>query len=597
MSIKLGGIFSWDELIANDGKESDLAKGLVKLGVLEKPTNTFLVKYLSNLPQNQKLNPQQLKDAKAILVQMGNNINDLDDIAELLDATPLLTRSDQLKTSEQLYIKDLPAYDKSEKKNDQLEFCQNQFEKFAKKCGVISLAENITSSIDLANSKKSGEPDRSWNNYIRSDHFKSAVLRLIYHEGKISGDEIKQESIDEVLPSSVLLMDSLVVKYSIDNIWIYDDIVSSTYHDKEISILYTLNQKDDEDICDSIAKFICYKSDLELDSYSLINRILRHKFDSFDEVHNLLDNKNIKSLPEKIEINENSGLFDPDPIAEEVASSALGNPQSPPPQNEEISPPTKPKTSSPSNIKREEHSSNRHKQSVINSSNGTISTESKRKILSINSKKEIVSSNDRKPVYVGTDIEIEPHENRDQKNLAIEIGNRGEQYILKHSNNLLLSKSNKFKISPTNNEGFDIQEIDASGDIVRYIEVKTLTGRWAEGGVAVTVPQFKFAQEHDNWWLFVVENLNTQNTQVYLLNNPVQKVNRFMFDHSWKQLAEAANIESAEVPENGAKYSLSGVKYEISSIESKGKLYKVILKNIQTGEEMVKKFDPSWERY
>ena len=83
---------------------------------------------------------------------------------------------------------------------------------------------------------------------------------------------------------------------------------------------------------------------------------------------------------------------------------------------------------------------------------------------------------------------------------------------------------------------------------------------------------------------------------MYLLNNPVQKVNRFMFDYSWKQLAEAANIESAEVPENGAKYSLSGVKYEISSIESKGKLYKVILKNIQTGEEMVKKFDPSWER-
>ncbi len=37
---------------------------------------------------------------------------------------------------------------------------------------------------------------------------------------------------------------------------------------------------------------------------------------------------------------------------------------------------------------------------------------------------------------------------------------------------------------------------DKSGQIIRYIEVKTLTGKWGEGGVGITEHQLEFAQKH-----------------------------------------------------------------------------------------------------
>ncbi len=167
---------------------------------------------------------------------------------------------------------------------------------------------------------------------------------------------------------------------------------------------------------------------------------------------------------------------------------------------------------------------------------------------------------------------------------------------MERSTNHLLSRSNIFVKAPTNNKGYDILEKDTHGEIVRYIEVKTLTGDWGEGGVSVTESQLEFAQAYDNWWLFVVENINTQNTSVHTFENPVQQANRFMFDCSWKQLSETAQKTHPVIPKEGDRYLLSNSIYEVNSIESKGKLYKVILKETETGEEVTKKFDPSWKK-
>lgn len=618
--IKLTGTFNWEELIANDGKDSQLAKGLIKLGVLEKPDNEYLVRYVCNLPQNQKLSSQQFMDAKAILLQLQNNLEDIDIYPYDI---PLLTRSDQLITGEQLYIKDLPSYDKSERKNEELEFCQAQFEKLARKLNVVSLADNINPQVDLKNSRKSGQADNSWHRYIRSEPFKSAVLRLIYHEGKISDDDIKQDSLDKVLPSKVLLMDSLVVNYFINDTWIYDDIDTSAHQDIENSTLYILNQEDEEDICENIAKFISDSSGLKRDSYSLILRILRNKIESANEIHNLLDKKKIKSLPEIIEIQENYNLFDsPDSPNDEKSIDSLPDIEKqkthqskeiPPPTKPKISsssdiksgggspkevpPPAKPKSSSYSDIKSEESSSNQNKGSGAKTPHEVSINISQRKTLTKNSIRKTVSSNDRKPVYVGFDKEVDSNKNNEQMKYSTEIGDRGEQYILEHSIDYILSQSNKFEKAPTNNEGFDIVEVDSTGEIVRYIEVKTLTGRWGDGGVAVSVPQLHFSQKHDNWWLFVVENLNTQNTDVHILENPLQNANQFMFDHSWKQLSITAKSMQNEEPKVGEKYLLSDGENEILSVVSMGKLIKVILKNTQSGEVKInKKFDPTWRK-
>jgi len=210
-TINLTGIYNWGDLIINDGSDSKLAEGLIKLGVLNKPDNEYLINYLCNLPQRKRLNKYQLKDVMAILKQLQSNLEEIN-IEEIdISAIPLLSLSEKLMSSKELYVNDLPAYNNSTKKNVNLEFCQQRFKELSKKCGVASLAGEITSSLDYDNSKESEETNNSWNDYIRCKPFKSAVLRLIYHEGKIGDDEINPESIDDVLPSQLLLMDALVV--------------------------------------------------------------------------------------------------------------------------------------------------------------------------------------------------------------------------------------------------------------------------------------------------------------------------------------------------------------------------------------------------
>jgi hypothetical protein len=640
--IDINGIFSWDSLVAKDGKDSSLAKGLTKLGVLEQPDDEYLVHYLLDLPQNKKLDNKQLKDAKAILTHLQYSTEELD-----IDDISLVSRSDQLITSHKLYIKDLPAYNNSDKKNDQLEFCQQQFDRLAKRCSVVSLAEKIAPELDTDRSKNSEESNNNrWNNYIRSNHFKSAVLRLIYHEEKISEDDIDQDYLENILPSQIFLMDSLVVRYFIDEIWIFDDINTPTYQDTENSILYLLNQNDADDMCDNIAKFISVLSGLSGDSRSLIERILRKKFDSYEEIRDLLDKKNIKSLPEKIETDEVFSLYGDSGVTENIEEDEQnshninsepehGSPHEDKSSSEfdtqsssntstgmegddqsgaEIPPPINPKISNSSNTEDGENSfgeKNGNKQNVklgsqkggnTSSNVGTKPYGSDSNNLSSNVNSKIISPNNWKPVYIGKKREIDSNEQREQKEQkeqkesATEIGNKGEYYVLERSENYLLSKSNKFVKAQINNKGYDIQEIDSNGQTVRYIEVKTLTGVWGDGGVGVTESQLEFAQVYDNWWLFVVECINTQNTTVHIFENPVQQANRFMFDKSWKQLSETGKNKHLIAPKEGEEYLLSGSKYEISSVEARGKFYKVRLKETQSGKEVIKKFDPSWEK-
>lgn len=636
-SIRLSGIFSWDKLIENDGKESSLAKGLIKLGVLERPNNEYLIDFLCAIPQNQELTKQQFNDAKAILTQLLINLDELS-----IDEIPLLSRSHKLILSDSIYIGDLPAFEKSKHRNEKLEFCHVLCERrLAAHFKVVSLADAITPELDTESSKDSDEySDNSWDKYVRSDPFKSAVLRLIYHEGKIGEEEIEQESLNQVLPLQVRLMESLVVRYSIDDTWVYDDFNTPTYHDTEKSILYLRNEHDDEDMCDSIAKFISNRSGLGLDSFSLLARIIRHDFRTFEDIHNLLDRKNIKSLPEKVVLDEADFLYSngnvenvsggdldtssSDNLDDERDSSSdshssilnglksdsnsssgkKGEAQS----GGDIPPPIRPKGPDSSNM---QTPASRHDDNIRNNSNpipgknGTKSTirnggeksngGNTDKSDSIGDKK-IISSNDRKPIYVGREKARDPDQQKEEKESATEIGNKGESYVLENSTNYLLTNLNKFEKTTANNMGFDILETDPDGETMRYIEVKTLTGQWGEGGVSLTPPQLKFAQANDNWWLFVVENIHTPNTIVHTFENPVQQANRFTFDHSWKQLADTPKVNQSVVPKEGDKYLVLGESYCVTSVQNMGKLYKVRLKEVQTGKEISKKFDPSWGR-
>ena len=655
--ISLTGIFSWDNLIAKDGQDSELARGLIKLGVKTSPGIEFLVDYLCDLPRNIKLNKTQLKDAKSILIEFQGTLDDIErDI--YFDNIPLLSRKDKLISRKELYIKNLPAYDLSANKNDEVEFCQQQFNQIASFCNVLSLGDNRVPKLDYDSSTESDTEDDTWNNYLRSDPLRSAVLRLIYHEGKVSDDEIDPNYIVTILPSEIRLMDTLVVKYFINDVWLYDDINKPAFHDRANRTLYLLNTDDDEDMSENIAKFIDDSAKLNRDSFTLINRILRNKFQSFEKVHDLLDMKGIKSLPEEVNFEEGLSLFDdqssdqddseyiepadhadPALVSEEpsVENSSIADEineldrqvdsdqKGISPSGKDIPPPIQPKKTGDShggkkkhalnqtdrssanidttnkNDKGSKHSSHHESDSSnsnsnSNSNSSSSSSSSSNSNSNSNSDTRIVSPNNRKPVYVGKEREVDSDNNDRQREVATEIGDKGEDYVLSIANNYLLNSSNRFEKAPKNNEGFDIFEKDSSGEVVRYIEVKTLTGVWGEGGVSLTAPQLEYAQVFDDWWLFVVENINTNNTIIHTFENPVLQANRFIFDHSWKQLAEPSKHNELVKPEKGDRYLLLNSIYEVLSIKSMGKFFKVSLKDTQSEKEVIKKFDPSWEK-
>lgn len=91
------------------------------------------------------------------------------------------------------------------------------------------------------------------------------------------------------------------------------------------------------------------------------------------------------------------------------------------------------------------------------------------------------------------------------------------------------------------NEGYDISSRGPSGEIERYIEVKGVKGEWGLRGVAVTPPQFKFAEtQGQRAWLYVVEFALSDAPRIHRIQDFARRVWRFGFDDGWRDIAESA---------------------------------------------------------
>ncbi len=94
-----------------------------------------------------------------------------------------------------------------------------------------------------------------------------------------------------------------------------------------------------------------------------------------------------------------------------------------------------------------------------------------------------------------------------------------------------------------NNPGFDIKSIDPKNPgQVRYIEVKTTSGMWdSQNPAQMHKAQFEMAQERgESYWLYIVEQVEAEDPQIYCIQNPANQVNSFMFDHGWQPLADGS---------------------------------------------------------
>ena len=97
------------------------------------------------------------------------------------------------------------------------------------------------------------------------------------------------------------------------------------------------------------------------------------------------------------------------------------------------------------------------------------------------------------------------------------------------------------KEMPHNTTGYDIESRDTTGAVVRWIEVKSLSGQWNSTYAVLSRSQFEKATVlGESFWLYVVEQAESDNYQIHRIPNPALKASHFMFDDGWRATAEPA---------------------------------------------------------
>ena len=111
---------------------------------------------------------------------------------------------------------------------------------------------------------------------------------------------------------------------------------------------------------------------------------------------------------------------------------------------------------------------------------------------------------------------------------------------------LILKQEPELKRMPMNNPGFDLTELAPTGQPVKWVEVKAMSGTLSDRSVTLTRTQFDCAQEHgDAYWLYVVENAGSrEESRLVRIRNPAGKAQTFTFDHGWMDVAEDSTVLS-----------------------------------------------------
>lgn len=88
-----------------------------------------------------------------------------------------------------------------------------------------------------------------------------------------------------------------------------------------------------------------------------------------------------------------------------------------------------------------------------------------------------------------------------------------------------------------NNPGFDLCQRDQKGEIIKWCEVKSLSGRFSS--VSLTDTEFREAQKRGpRYWLYIVENASSRNPRIIKINDPAGKAEIFTFGKNWRNVAE-----------------------------------------------------------
>lgn len=89
-----------------------------------------------------------------------------------------------------------------------------------------------------------------------------------------------------------------------------------------------------------------------------------------------------------------------------------------------------------------------------------------------------------------------------------------------------------------NNPGFDLFQTDRRGRIIRWCEVKGLSGKFSR--VSLTSTEFEEARKRgERYWLYIVENATSKKPNLIRIKDPAGKAERFTYRHpAWRSVAE-----------------------------------------------------------
>lgn len=105
--------------------------------------------------------------------------------------------------------------------------------------------------------------------------------------------------------------------------------------------------------------------------------------------------------------------------------------------------------------------------------------------------------------------------------------------------NLIVSIEPTLCRTPEGNPGFDLVEAGINGELIRWVEVKAMTGSLDDRPVGISHTQFDCAREKgDAYWLYVVEYASdAKKARIVKIQNPAGHSRTFTFDRGWRAIA------------------------------------------------------------
>ena len=128
-------------------------------------------------------------------------------------------------------------------------------------------------------------------------------------------------------------------------------------------------------------------------------------------------------------------------------------------------------------------------------------------------------------IAVGAESEGEPDPDAHERRMGLE-----EAAIAR-----IVKDEPALRRTPPGNAGFDLYEADDAGEIVRWVEVKSVSGGWESGPVSMSHTQFGMAREKgDAYWLYVVEHAGTDRANIVKIRDPAGRASTYTFNEGWR---------------------------------------------------------------